>query len=98
MSLLGSAPPRSAGFADVFLERRSGVASFLDQGQNIDNGMQSPLQGMSCEKFSKEYDQDDFDDLVLEHRELGGVPITHHSCFCVLCTNQDDDCDGRCLL
>lgn len=74
------------------------MASFLDQVQNVDNGMQSLLQGMSYEKFSEEYDQDDFDDLEVEHRELGGVPITRHSCSCVQCTNHDDDCDGRCLL
>lgn len=68
--------------------------------------MQSLLQGRSCEKFSKEYDQDDskeydqddFDDLVVEHRELGGVPITRHLCSCVLCMNHDDGCDGHCLL
>ena len=42
-SLLGSAPPRISGFRqDSFLERQS-------VQQNVEDGMQSLLQGMSCD-------------------------------------------------
>ena len=46
MSLLGSAPPRGSGFSDDFLARQDGAASSLDQKDNVDDGMQSLLQGM----------------------------------------------------
>ena len=53
MSLLGSAPPRSSGFTEVFLERQNGAASSLDQEPNVNNGMQSLLQGMTCDEISR---------------------------------------------
>ncbi len=54
MSLLGSAPPRSAGFTDAFFERQHGPASSLDQKENVDHGMQSLLQEMNREEVSEE--------------------------------------------
>ena len=47
MSVLGSAPPRSSGFTDAFLARQKGAASSLDENQNVNDGMQSLLQGMN---------------------------------------------------
>lgn len=83
MSLLGSAPPRSAGFTDAFLQRQNGAASSLDQKQNVDNGIQSLLLGMSDEEFSGEDEQDDIDyveleHLQLEHLQLEEVPIHYN--------------------
>lgn len=70
MSLLGSAPPRSSGFTDAFLERQNGSASALDQSQNIDDGMQSLLQGMDHDDLSTESKAGDS-----EHFELGAVEL-----------------------
>ena len=83
LSLLGSAPPRSAGFTDAFLQRQNGAASSLDQKQNVDNGIQSLLLGMSDEEFSGEDEQDDIDyveleHLQLEHLQLEEVPIYYN--------------------
>ena len=47
MSVLGSAPPRSSGFTDTFLARQKGAASSLDENQNVNDGMESLLQGMN---------------------------------------------------
>ena len=69
ISLLGSAPPRGAGFTDVFLQRQSSPASSLDQRQNVDNGMRSLLQGMSDEDSTVQKRQDDRDDVQLENLE-----------------------------
>ena len=66
ISLLGSAPPRSAGFTDAFLERESNVASSLSQKPNLDNGMRSLLQGMNGEDDSVEESDDEMDDIELE--------------------------------
>lgn len=46
LNILGSAPPRSATFTDEFLDRHRGGARSLDQAANIEDGMQSLLQGM----------------------------------------------------
>ena len=54
MSVLGSAPPRSSGFTDAFLERQKDVPSYLDQNQNVNDGMQSLLQGMNDGNFTEE--------------------------------------------
>ena len=80
MSLLGSAPPRSAGFTDAFLQQQNGAASSLDQKQNVDNGIQSLLLGMSDEEFSGEDEQDyvELEHLELEHLQLEDVPIHHN--------------------
>lgn len=77
VSLFGSAPPRSAGFTDAFLEKQNGAASSLDQEQNVDDGMQSLLQGMSHAESIGEYQKDetliDFDEV--EDFVLEDVPI-----------------------
>ena len=72
MSLLGSAPPRSAGFADAFLERQHGPAGSLDEQENVNNGMQSLLQGMNREESSEEDEQDDIGDIELENDKEAG--------------------------
>ena len=73
-SLLGSAPPRSAGFTEAFLERQNDTASSLDQRQNVDNGMQSLLQGMSDEDSTVQKKQHHIDDVELENLELRQYP------------------------
>lgn len=57
ISLLGSAPPRVSGFKDSFLERQS-------IQQNVEDGMQSLLQGMSRDDFIAELVWDDGDYLI----------------------------------
>ena len=47
ISILGSAPPSSPFFTNAFLERHHGAASSLDRRQNVDEGMQSLVQGMN---------------------------------------------------
>ena len=64
-SLLGSAPPRVSGFTEAFLERQTGGASFK---QNVEDGMQSLLQGMICDDSiadpaSGDGDHFDFEDV-----------------------------------
>ena len=61
ISLLGSAPSRSAGFSNAFLKRQNGATDSLDHEQNVDDGLQSLLQGMTCEDVSGEYPQEDID-------------------------------------
>lgn len=75
ISLLGSAPPRSSGFTDAFLRRQKGAATSLDQEQNVDDGMQSLLQGMSSDFIVVEPIQADIDDRESEDVELKGIPI-----------------------
>lgn len=75
LSLLGSAPPRSAGFTDAFLERQHGATGSLDQKKNVDDGMQSLLRGMSSEKFSAVYKEDDVEYIVSEDVELENVDL-----------------------
>lgn len=70
MNLLGSAPPRSSGFPDAFLERQNGRAGSLDQEQNINNGMQSLLQGMDHDDLSRESKPGES-----EYCELGAVEL-----------------------
>ena len=72
LSLLGSAPPRSASFTDAFLERQHGATSSLNQEQNVDDGMKSLLQGMSREDFSEEYKPSGFDDVGMEDHPTKG--------------------------
>ena len=62
MSLFGSAPPRSATFTDDFLERHGRVTASLDQQENVEDGMQSLLQGMN----KSEEDEDETADAVNE--------------------------------
>ena len=70
ISLLGSAPPRSAGFTDAFLERQSSAPDSLNQKQNVDNGMQSLLQGMDGGDSRMGDTHDGMDDVDLEDLEL----------------------------
>ena len=74
LSLLGSAPPQSAGFTDAFLERQHGATSSLDQIQNVDDGMQSLLRGMSSKQLSV-YTEDDSEYIISEDIELGNVEL-----------------------
>ena len=67
MSVLGSAPPRSSSFPDAFLKRQDGAASSLDQKLNVDDGMESLLQGMGRDDFDGEHGPDDTD--IFEMRE-----------------------------
>ena len=66
ISLLSSAPTRSAAFTDAFLERQSNVPSSLSEKQNVDNGMRSLLQGMNGEDDSAGESNDEMDDIELE--------------------------------
>ena len=70
MSLLGSAPPRSSGFTDAFLERQKGEASPLDQKPNVDDGMQSLLQGMNRDDLTVELNPGDTDYFEIENFDL----------------------------
>ena len=70
MSLLGSAPPRSAGFTDAFLERQNAPTSSLDQRQNVDSGMRSLLEGMSDDGSTVQREHNDMDDVNLGNLEL----------------------------
>ena len=65
-SLLSSGPTRIAGFTDAFLERQSNVPSSLSEKQNVDNGMQSLLQGMNGEDDSEPESDDEMDNIELE--------------------------------
>ena len=76
LSLLGSAPPRSAGFTDAFLENKFDATSSLDQKQNVDDGMQSLLKGMSQEDSGEEYRLKDFDNVEMEDHALENVRCT----------------------
>ncbi|KAL9063288.1 MAG: hypothetical protein Q9161_009546 [Pseudevernia consocians] len=77
ISILGSAPPPSAGFTDLFLERQNNAASSLDQKENVDDGMRSLLQGMSREELDEGYQQDDIDDVELgDDKETGKLEET----------------------
>ena len=77
ISILGSAPPPSAGFTDLFLERQNNAASSLDQKENVDDGMRSLLQGMSREELDEGYQQDDIDDVQLgDDKETGKLEET----------------------
>lgn len=73
MSLLGSAPPRSLGFADGFFERH-GAAGSLDQKENLEEGMDSLLQGMTLQKSSWDVKRDD-----IEGIELDGLADSHEN-------------------
>lgn len=78
ISLPGSAQARSAGFPNGFLERQNGVTDSLDHEQNVDDGLQSLLQGMSWEDVSREYQQLGID--YLEHEDQSEIrynPMRH---------------------
>ena len=77
VSLFGSAPRRSAGFTDAFLERQRSVPSSLSQEQNVDDGMRSLLQGMNggdsrMGKEDNDMDNVELEDIELEELELKG--------------------------
>lgn len=76
MSLLGSAPPRGAGFTDAFLQRQNSAANSLDQQQNVEGGIDYLLRGINREESSEEYEQDNIDYLELED-EAEGVPMPY---------------------
>ena len=75
MSVLGSAPPSSSGFTDAFLARQTGAASSLDKDQNVNDGMQSLLQGMSDGDLTEESELGDSDYFESGDIELDG----HHT-------------------
>ena len=75
ISLLGSAPPRSAGFTDAFLERQSSAPGSLNKKQNVDNGMQSLLRGMNGEDSKVQDRHDGIDDVELEEVELENLNV-----------------------
>ena len=64
ISLLGSAPHRSAGFTDAFLGRQIGAAS----SKNVDDGKQSLLPGMSSGELSGGHKQNDIEGVM--HEEI----------------------------
>lgn len=70
LGLLGSAPPRDSVFTDSFFNKHNGVTSSLDQKHNVDDGMQSLLQGMDRQEFNGRLKQDDDDYLESEDAEL----------------------------
>ena len=70
ISLLGSAPSRSTGFTDAFLERQNSAPGSLNLKQNVDNGMQSLLQGMDDGDSGVGNKHDGIDDTELENIEL----------------------------
>ena len=76
MSLLGSAPPRSSGFTTAFLERHHGSANSLDQRQNVDDGMQSLLQGMNHDDLTPEFKPIDDKHVQSEELSFKRVPIS----------------------
>ena len=75
MSVLGSAPPRSSGFLTAFLERHHGSATCLDQRQNVDDGMESLLQGMSYDDLTPEFEPADGEHVQAEDLSFKKVPI-----------------------
>ena len=70
INVFGSGPPRSTGFTDVFLERQSSAPGSLNQKQNVDNGIQSLLQGMNGEDSKMQNRHDSMHDVELEDVEL----------------------------
>ena len=66
VNLFGSAPRRSAGFTNAFLERQSSVPNSLSQKGNVDDGMRSLLQGMNGDDSGKGNRDDGMDDIELE--------------------------------
>ena len=70
VSLLGSAPPRSASFTAAFLERHSSAPGSLNQKQNVDNGMRSLLHGMDGGDSRVGNRNDGMDDVEVEDNEL----------------------------
>ena len=64
IGLLGSAPPRGATFTDDFLRRQKGPARSLDQKQNVEEGMQSLLQGMGLNNFDADVEENEIEDAV----------------------------------
>ena len=62
IGLLGSAPPRGATFTDDFLRRQNGPARSLDQKQNVEEGMQSLLQGMGLNDLDADVEEDEIED------------------------------------
>ena len=62
IGLLGSAPPRGATFTDDFLRRQNGPARSLDQKQNVEEGMQSLLQGMGLIDLDADVEEDEIED------------------------------------
>ncbi len=78
LSLLESASPRDSGFTDAFFERNNGAARSLDEKQNVDDGMQSLLQNMSCDENSGVHRRDDFKNSDEDDLEFEGGPMHCH--------------------
>lgn len=74
MSILGSAPPRCSGFTDAFLARQNGAASCLDKSQNVNDGMQSLLQGMNSGDLTEDWEPCDSDCFESGYMELEQDP------------------------
>ena len=78
LSLLGCAPPRDSGFTDALPERGNDQARYQDEKQNVDNGMQSLLQNMSCDENSGVHRRDDFKNSDEDDLEFEGGPMHCH--------------------
>lgn len=65
IGILGSAPPRGATFTEEFLERHKGAATSLEQDANVQDGLNSLLQGMGTSEISDERPEVD-DDIDLD--------------------------------
>ena len=89
ISLFGSAPRRSAGFTDAFLERQSSVPSSLSQKQNVDDGMRSLLQGMDDGDSRVGKRDDDMDDVELDDVDLKKLEL--ENLFKLKGDSRDDD-------
>ena len=70
MSILGSAPPRGSGFTAAFLERQNGAPASLDRNENVNDGMESLLQGMNRDDCTQERKRGDDDDEHFKDEDL----------------------------
>jgi len=82
LSLLSSAPPCGPTFTNEFLERHNGAARSLDQDTNVQDGLQSLMQGMDNYHLGdKLEDVDEHDDIDLEGLDEANPTIenNHHN-------------------
>lgn len=82
LSILGSAPPRGPTFTDDFLKRKSGAARSLDQDANVQDGLQSLLQGMDnyqCGTNPENLNEHDEVDLGGMNANYGTTDYSHDS-------------------
>ena len=93
MSVLGSAPPSSSGFTDAFLARQTGAASPLDENQNVNDGMQSLLQGMNNSDLTEELEPGDSDYFESGDIELEDDPNHYKKYIAVHLNTREDDAE-----